>query len=327
MSDLIEEIGDLWGISLGLVRFYHECCYNCQPRDDGEYVWLSDPSVLCEVLQDVVPSVCEANDHDLVTELCSAVLEESLHEMPFVCPNCGTDHVNVGNHIGGEWLVRQGEDTDRATYLLTRTFWPYLTHYTKTSEQYPNGLERLMAIVNDGVVRGTTIMVEGDRPAACFTECSPLEIHQMLEVMKRDVDDLPYGERAFEWSRSKHGVAVNRKSLVEYGGRPVIHGEASIRSSLGPDELWRFKLFDPGTELFDWTFEREFRVPDAFGLGDVDPRDIILIVENRAEQFQLLARRDGPTYAILPFDFVYSSEDPYPHLSDRQRRRQAERYL
>jgi hypothetical protein len=170
-------------------------------------------------------------------------------------------------------------------------------------------------------------MIEGSRPAVCFTECSPLEIYEMLRVMELESDELPHRRRGFEWQRSKHGIAIKRAALIEYGARPVLHGDATIREKLGEDELWRFKMFDPDIAQSDWTFEREFRVPDAIRLGSFDPLDIILLVENRAEQFRLLAKRDLPMYAIVPFDYVYSADDPNAHLSYRQRNKQAERFL
>lgn len=327
MSELINEIGDLWDISLDILGFYHGCCYNCQPREDGEYVWLTDKYILGDKLKSIVVEVCEINNHELITEINYRTLEDSLQEKPFVCPNCGTRHFDIGNEIGGEWLTSRGEDTSTATYLLTRTYWPYLTHYTRTDEQYPNGLERLCSIINDGVIRGTSNMIEGNRPAVCFTECSPLEIYEMLRVMGLENNELLYRRRGFEWQRSKHGIAIKRNALIEYGARPVLHGEATIREKLGEDELWRFKMFDPDITQSDWTFEREFRVIEVVRLDSLDPLDIIMLVENRAEQFRLLAKRDVPMYAIVPFDYVYSSDNPNAHLSDRQRRKQLDRFM
>jgi len=327
LSELTDEIGDLWDISLDVLGFYHRCCYNCQPREDGEYVWLSEKYVLGDELKEIVIEVCEINHHKLLTEISYRTLEESLRKKPFICPNCETEHVDIGNEIGGEWLVRRGEDTNSATYLLTRTYWSYLTHYTKTDEQYPNGLERLCTIINDGVIRGTSNMIEGNKLAVCFSECSPIEIYEMLRIMGLEKGELPHRRRGFAWRRSKHGKAIKRNALIEYGARPVLHGEATIREKLGEDELWRFKMFDPNINQSDWTFEREFRVAEAIRLDSFDPLNIILLVENGTEQFRLLAKQDVPMYAIVPFDYVYSTDSPSAHLSDRQRNKQAERFM
>lgn len=327
MSELIDEVGDLWDIALDVGSFYHECCYNCQPRDDGEYVWLSEQYILEDVLEDILPGVCRINGHELSTSISYDTLEEALREKPFICPNCGTEHEEPGNEIGGEWLATQGHQTQSATYLLTRTYWPYLTHYTKVDEQYSSGLKRLCTIIDNAVIHGTSNMINGNIPAVCFTECSPLEILEMLKVMQADIEDLPYRQRAIEWRRSKHGIAIKREAIIRYGARPVIHGEDSFKSKLQNNDLWRFKIFDPNGRHEDWTFEREFRVPNKVELDALDSTDIVLIVENKAEQFELLARRDVPFYAIMPFDFVYSSDNPYPHRSKRQQTKDAERFL
>jgi len=318
MSELIAELGELWDISIDLLGFYHECCYNCQPRENGEYVWLTKKYLLGDELGRIVSEVCLINNHEPTTDINYETLEESLQLHPFICPNCGTEHLDITNEIGGEWLQARGHDTRTATYLLTRTYWPYLTHYTRTDERYPCGLDRLCSIINDGTIRGTSNMIEGNQPAVCFTECSPLEIYEMLRIMGLEGDDLPNRQIGFEWRRSKHGIAIKRDVLIEYGARPVLHGDTSIRERLSEDELWKFKLFDPDISQSDWTFEREFRVAGTVRLDDFDPLDIILLVENETEQFRLLAKRDCPKFAIVPFDFVYSTDNPMPHLSQRQ---------
>lgn len=327
MSELIDEVDDLWNITLDIVGFYHECCYNCQPREDGEYVWLSNQYYLGDVIEDVLTGVCAENGHELSTSLDSQTLDEALGERPFICPNCGTDHSEQGNVIGGEWLLAQGHETNSATYLLTREFWPYLTHYTKVDERFPSGLERLVAIISSGSINGTTNMIEGNIPAACFTECSPLEILELLKITQTPTADLPYENRASEWKRSKHGIAIKRDSLIHHGARPVLHGDNAFKAKLSDDELWKFKMFDPDLPHEDWTFEREFRVANRVELDSLESEDIVLIVENKAEQFKLLARRDVPIYSILPFDYIYSTDSPYPHLSDRQRAKSAKRFL
>ena len=47
----------------------------------------------------------EVNGHELSIEPEWDVFEEALNEHPFRCPNCGTEHTEPGNEIGGEWLV------------------------------------------------------------------------------------------------------------------------------------------------------------------------------------------------------------------------------
>lgn len=316
MSELIGDLGDLWDIVLDILGYYHRCCINCQPWESGEPVWLSEQYCLGEEIENTVDIVCETNDHELSSDLDISTIEAALREKPFECPNCGTSHNEYIANIGGYWLTLRGEETSTATYLLTRTYWPYLTHYTKTDRDYNNGLDRLLAIINSGIIRGSLNGLSGNHPAACFTECSPIEINEMLEMMESDIVTLPGRNRGFEWRRSKHGIAIRREALVSYGARPVIHGDSSLHDRLDEDELWKFKEFKINS---DWTFEREFRVPHSVDLSRISPEDIIIIVKDTGEQFKLLAKRDIPIYAIIPFDYVYSKEDPRPRLSNRQK--------
>ena len=41
--------------------------------------------------------------------------------------------------------------------------------------------------------------------------------------------------------------------------------------------------------------------------------------KNRRETFWVLAQRDVIPYAVMPFDYVFSTDDPYPRLTQRQR--------
>jgi hypothetical protein len=118
-------MGDLWEIVLDLLTFYHECCYNCQPRDSGEYVWLSEEHELLDVLQDIVEGVCHANNKRLPRYLDANVVAKAFDECPTSCDNCGTEW-DSDTPIGGEWLVCRGEETKRANYVLTKAYWPYL---------------------------------------------------------------------------------------------------------------------------------------------------------------------------------------------------------
>lgn len=82
MARLLDDLGDLWEIVLDLLTFYHECCYNCQPRDDGDFVWLSEEHDIQDVLQEFVEGVCNANDVPVPTYLDSDAVAEAIDESP-----------------------------------------------------------------------------------------------------------------------------------------------------------------------------------------------------------------------------------------------------
>lgn len=129
MSRLLDHMKEHWEIVLDLLTFYHECCYNCQPRDDGEYFWLSGKHDILEVLQEIVSGVCLANNKRVPKYLDDDTVAEAFDECPTACDNCGTQW-GSDTPIGGEWLVCRGEKTEHANYLLTKSHWNFLTHYT-----------------------------------------------------------------------------------------------------------------------------------------------------------------------------------------------------
>ena len=210
-------------------------------------------------------------------------------------------------------MVTKGADTSGATYLLTKAYWSYLTHYTKPTDDL-SGLEVLLKIVSDKRIKSSSRKIVGQQKVVCFTECSPLDIHALLEGEKN-----PEPAEGFRCRRSRHGVAVTRKALCEAGALPVIHGNKGIRDCLPGNQLFRFQKFAGTGELSDWTFEREFRFRGDVVLTEFNPADVILIVEDRKEMFQVLAQKKLPPFPVMPFDYVFSTDAPYARRTARQK--------
>lgn len=161
MSRLLDHMKEHWEIVFDLLTFYHECCYNCQPRDDGEYFWLSGKHDILEVLQEIVSGVCLANNKRVPKYLDDDTVAEAFDECPTACDNCGTQW-GSDTLIGGEWLVCRGEKTEHANYLLTKSHWNFLTHYTSPAVG-KSGLETLLDIVRDKKIRGSERMIVDKR--------------------------------------------------------------------------------------------------------------------------------------------------------------------
>ena len=312
MATLLDHMGpDLWEIVLDLLTFYHECCITCQPYEDGEAVWLSEEVDILESLQDIVAGVCRSNDIPVPKNLDNAMVAEAFDETPTSCSNCGAEW-DSSAQIGGEWLLSRGSKTEAATYLLTKAYWSYLTHYTKPADGL-SGLKILLKIVWDKRIRASDRMIAGKRQVVAFTECSPLEINALLEG-----ETHPEPAEAFRWRRSKHGIAITREALCEAGALPVIHGDSRIREVLPDDQVFRFQKFDRKTAFSDWTFEREFRTERDVRLIAFNPSDIILIIANKAEMFDALARRNVPPFPVMPFNYVFSTDAPSARRTRRQ---------
>ena len=326
MGRVRDALGELWDVVLGLIPFYHECCYNCQPWEGGP-VWLSEQYEIDEVFNETVHDVCELHSVNLGFELEYGGTDtiEALREAEMRCPNCGTDWES-SIEIGGEWLVRRGERTDLATFLLTKDYWPYLTHFTKPTG-HSTGLEVALKIIADRRIKSSKRNIKGGKEVVCFTECSPLEIHCLMKQGIQEngmrpfeiMEPLGYGDERFEWKRSPHGIALRRTAALKAGALPVIHGDNIIWQCLPETHKFRFQPFDRTTRYSDWTYEREFRFAGDVNLTQFVPEDVLLIVGNRKEHFSVLAQVDVPPCPVIPFDFVFSSDCPYPRRTNRQK--------
>lgn len=312
MSRLLDHMKKDWEIVLDLLTFYHECCYNCQPWENGECFWLSEEHDILDVLQEIVEGVCLANNKRIPKYLNDQTVAEAFDECATTCDNCGTEW-DSGSQIGGSWLVCRGEDTAHANYLLTKSHWNFLTHYTKPANGM-SGLEILLDIVWDKKIRGSNRMIVDKRNVVAFTECSPLEIMALLEG-----ENHPQPAERFRWSRSRHGVALNRSALCTAGALPAIHGDGKILNCLPENQRFRYQKFDRTSTFSDWTFEREFRVEGNVNLADFKPCEVILIVANRQEMFSVLAQKKVPPFPFMPFDYVFSTDAPYARLTRRQK--------
>jgi len=161
-------------------------------------------------------------------------------------------------------------------------------------------------------IQGSAQLVRGGIPVVSMTECSPLEVRALLKHQSEQEHGEP-----FKWGRSRHGVAVRRNAAIARGGAmPVLAGDAALWASLSPANRFRFVRWEP--PRVDWTFEREFRVLGNLDLQLFQPTDVVLIVENRHERFRLLAQRDVTPFPVMPFDYVFSTDDPYPRRTKRQ---------
>ena len=167
-------------------------------------------------------------------------------------------------------------------------FSEFVVHFTKASNPWGlgvdrarvdglneiaqlNGYERLIAILENRVVRATN-MPWTDRPCACFTECV---WGSLLDHAQR---------------YSPYGVGFHKEKLFAAGGGPAIYMRQDlfrIANQRGgwADEIWPFitpfvpeyssdehrREYWGGRVPCDYTHEREWRVPHdfAFDMGDV----------------------------------------------------------
>lgn len=301
---------ELWDVVVDLAAFFHPRCYNCMPFDDGEPVWLSTPTDAEDALNEICVGVAECHDLDFGEfDGSYEALSNAIDEGDLVCDGCGTTWA-LPMQVASDW-VPDGEDTANATHLLSKRYWPYLTHYTKDAAS-------LDAILRGGAISGTVKFIPSGDRVVCLTECSPIEIHELMK--SRDEESGDVGER-YKWNRSNYGVAIHRTAACSHGALPAIYGSKELLQALPAHEAHRFVRFDrSGKGYADWTFEREFRIKGDVDMHQLDPHEMFIIVANKADRFAMLARLDVPPWPVMSFDYAFPAEG-YP--SPRATRRQA----
>lgn len=99
--------------------------------------------------------------------------------------------------------------------------------------------------------KGQTNTIQGSYPAVCFTD-------QPLSSFTKSC-------RTLSSRYSPYGVALDKRNLFEYGGRPVIYGDKNLLARLNDEDKYLWVGYNPvpsssfsGYPL-DWTHEREWR--------------------------------------------------------------------
>lgn len=314
MSELIDELGAYWDVVTDLVLFSHNYCYNCQPRDEGKIFWISPRYDIEDAVSEVIQGVCAVNRIRLQTDINQDTIGEAIDEANMHCPYCGTEWESR-IEIGGELVFDEVEDGTTAVHLLTRRHWPFLTHYTKSATGH-SARRILDTILEERVLRASSLLVAGGYRVVCLTECSPPEI---IEMMKLHVALAPTEPDAIRWRRAAYGIALDRSAAIREGALPVIHGDDELRAALPPSKRHLFVRFDYNGGYSDWTFEREFRFHGDLSLDRFGSNELLIVVPTLQERFRMLARLNVPPWPILALDRLFTRDSPLPGLTARQR--------
>lgn len=101
-------------------------------------------------------------------------------------------------------------------------------------------------------VRGQeTKTIQGPHPAVCFTD-------QPLSAFIQSC-------RTLSSRYSPYGIALEKRNLFIYGGRPVIYGDTNLLALLNDEDKYLWVRYNPvpdsqfGEYPVDWTHEREWR--------------------------------------------------------------------
>lgn len=117
--------------------------------------------------------------------------------------------------------------------------------------------------------------VKGSRKAVCLSEIPLSSVYQFASAPEVK-DDARY---------RFYGLAFSKKAVFDAGGRPVIYLPDKEADWLPDDQKWRHVRFEHSK--VDWTFEREWRVPDRLLLKRVP--GIYVLVWGASEAKEILS--------------------------------------
>ncbi len=162
-----------------------------------------------------------------------------------------------------------------------------LTHFTRRSVQ-GDAMDNLEAILRSRIIKGSSRMVRTTRCVVCLFDAQWSELNRLL---------VPANRRRYE----PFGIAVDKRYAFSMGARPVIYMPwPEACQMLDERELWRVVAIDlTQTPPVDWTFEREWRVPEQLKLPD---QGSVALVESWRDVDELYDRFDGapPCAGVLP---------------------------
>jgi hypothetical protein len=175
---------------------------------------------------------------------------------------------------------------------------PMLTHFTRASKT-ASAMDNLLAIIEQGVVRGARRMIRGTRPVVSLFDAPFAELRTLLNRQNR---------RRYE----PFGIAINKRYAFRNGARPVIYLPwREAKELLPPAELWRVVTIEIGTEMamdrtpaVDWTHEREWRVAGDLAL---ESRYFSALVANWRDADVIFDHFGGhpPCAGVIPLDAVF----------------------
>jgi hypothetical protein len=123
-----------------------------------------------------------------------------------------------------------------------------LTHFTRAGKT-SSALDNLVAILRDGVIRGSARMVREGRAVVCLFDVPVRDLHALLDRRNR---------RRYE----PFGIAIEKRYAFRAGARPVIYMPwLEAENLLAPGERWRVVALELERKTpIDWSYEREWRL-------------------------------------------------------------------
>ncbi|TKJ39697.1 hypothetical protein CEE37_10480 [candidate division LCP-89 bacterium B3_LCP] len=162
-------------------------------------------------------------------------------------------------------------------------------HFGRMMESKPSdnqGMETLMRIFSEKVIRASTRMIRGGYAVVPFTARPPEDLSKLIRWR--------VGLR--RWTFEPYGIAIKRSRLEALGARPALYGDIAKYDSLSEGDRSFFQMAGSGKQ--DWTKEREWRVHGNIELNKLDKNDITAIVHIGEEAAEIGKKHKIPALSI-----------------------------
>ncbi len=149
----------------------------------------------------------------------------------------------------------------------------------------PTPLTTLQRILTQQKLVGTSRTIAGQRAVVCFSALP------LLEVIARR----RFRPHLGRWDAEPYGLAIDLDAAQRLGGLPVIYSDAGANGTrLPPEERWRRQARG---RTFDWTAEREWRLPGTADLRLLRQSEAVVFVD-RDEEITRLPSTPWPVVSI-----------------------------
>lgn len=183
----------------------------------------------------------------------------------------------------------------------------YVAHFTRPGKidgKQASALDILLKMLREQLIQGSDSasgFICGNRKAVCFQDAPLNALAQNIYIEQEYRKTVTSAKLRY----SGIGLLFPKPYVFAKGGRPVIYDDTTTAKAFLPEDQWwrivRFDLSDSDC-VYDWTHEREWRVPDSFSFSRTEPLIVVpnhniyrRLIEKAAEihEFDLLKSVKG----------------------------------